>query len=781
MKNITYALRYLAKSIGNNITKVISLTLGLAVSLLVFSYVTFEASYDRFMPDKERIYQLWLNIDLDGLKDVSSMMMAPIAPTLKEEIPAIEAATRYKDWNASLFYDNEPYSARGVMVDTMFFDVLDYGVLRGDPRKIFADKNLAMISESFAKTVFGDKDPVGEVIKYNNERPFTVAGVFRDIPKNTQLGKFDALISFDLAPDFGFYTGWDGGDSFPTFVKLKKGARIEDAEALMGDFLDRHKLTEMFDKWNMTIFFAPLTKSRTTGNPTQNLALILMIVAFVTLFIAAMNYVLISISMLMKRGKTMAMLKCNGAARKDIFAISMWETVFVMLVSLILVVFIIFAADNTLKNLADISAVDLFAWERIWSPLLVILVAFALAAVIPARIFAAVPVSTAFKGGSYSKQWWKKALLFVQLVIVTLVITFLLVSIKQFNHIAKGDYGYNHKELIYTSFTGTPLQLETYKNELRAMPDIESVGAGYSLPIWGYSGQPAYDEVSGELLFSARTELIDYNYIPAMEMKILAGRNFAIDEGGDKGIINRMYAEMRGWTPEEAVGKHLSNQGAGGDIYTVIGVVEDFWIGYGNEVMPILFHNTNERLTNEEGNYRSGYVMMRLNNTSPEVIGRITEKVQSFNPTKEVSVKSYGDLVHESLWMVRLFRNIMLLVSAITLFIALMGLIGYINDEVNRRRKEIAIRKVNGADRRDVIMLIARDAAIIAVPAVVVGIAGSYFLGRMLMTLFIQKAPLNWWVFVLGALIILAVVYAIELIRTWRISGSNPVDFLKSE
>ncbi len=141
----------------------------------------------------------------------------------------------------------------------------------------------------------------------------------------------------------------------------------------------------------------------------------------------------------------------------------------------------------------------------------------------------------------------------------------------------------------------------------------------------------------------------------------------------------------------------------------------------------------------------------------------------------------YEALVDERIIFERQFRNAMILVSVVTLFIALAGLIGYLSDEIRRRSKEIAVRKVNGAGRGDIILLIARDAAIVTIPAVIVGITGSYFTGSIWMQMFQQKAGLPWWIFACGGVAVILVVYITEFVKTWRTAGINPVKMLKAE
>ena len=779
MNNFTYAFRFLFKSRGNNITRIISLSLGLFIGLLIFSYVTHDLTYDRFIPDRERVYQMWTNTGMNGMH---KELVAPIAPAMKEEFPQVEAATRFKERGMIVFYHGEDFfDVRMLSVDTCFFDVLDYGVVKGNPHEIFRDANNIMISESLAEKMFGDKDPVGEVILRRNRDPFTVMGIFKDVPRNTHIFRFDVLGSFETVAKDGLNVGWFNGDSHPTYIKLQEGADIAEVEAQLEGFFGRHGLTEKMKEWDQTYLFVPITEAHTTGNTIMRIVMILSLIALVTLFIACMNYVLISISMLMKRGKTIAMLKVNGAKKGDIFSIFLLETLLIVLVASALAVLIILCFGKQLETVTMIPVAELFAWERIWAPVLVILGIFLFVGIVPSRIFASIPVNIAFRGTASGKRRWKQTLIFIQLVCVTFVVSFLIINVRQYNHLSKSDYGYNRYDLALTSFTATFEAIASYKSELMAIPEVESVGIGYNLPIWGYSGQPAYDEITRELLFACYFCFIDHDYIPVMGMEMVDGRNFMPTDAGDKVIVNEKYVEMRGWT-DSPIGKHLMDNPDPIDPgYTIIGVVKNFWSGAGGEIVPLVFHHTKEYSIDPEMEYSSGHLMMRMSSVDNTTIEMLTQKIKSFYQTKHFEVRLYEALVDRGILYEKQFRNAMILVSVVTLFIALMGLIGYLSDEIRQRAMEIAIRKVNGAGRGDIILLIARDAAIVTLPAVVVGITGSYFVGSIWMQMFPQTAGMPWWIFACSGAAVILIVCVIEFVTTWRTAGSNPMKMINNE
>ena len=467
MKNFIYALRYFLKSGSSNVVRIFSLAIGILVGMTIFSLVTFNLTFDRFIPDRERVFQMWT--DAEGITDAGSSMVAPIAPHLQMEMPQVEAATRlWWEGESTLQLDEKVFAADSRYVDSMFFDVLDYGVLRGDARTILAQKGSVMISQSLAKRIFGNSDPVGEQLIFNETTPVTVGGIFRDIPANTWLESFDLLLSFE---DMPYPADWESWDSYPTFIKLAEGSSISEVRSGLDDFFERHGQTDKMREWKQSYYFLPITKSNTTGNDTRQISLLMAAIGFLAFFIACMNYILISISLLARRSKTIATLKCNGARQNDITAISLWETAMIVIAALLIVIVIILMMENLIARLTGVAVADLFAMERVWTPLALIVLTFVIAGFIPARIFASVPVTMAFREAKSGRKGWKQTLLFIQLTAATLVTAFLLITFKQYDHISRGDFGYDPQDVVILSpLRASCTAVEAFKSELMSMP-----------------------------------------------------------------------------------------------------------------------------------------------------------------------------------------------------------------------------------------------------------------------------------------------------------------------
>lgn len=785
MKNFLFALRYLRKLRGGTLARVVSLSLGLAVGLLVFSYANYNLTSDRCFRDGDRIYQLWVHYNAPQMTGYSSSLQAPIAPALAEEIPQIEAATRL--WGTTsddVVRGDNSFPMQYILADTMFFDVLGFDVLQGDPHRALAQENQVMISESAARTIFGKKDPVGELLLLKGTDSLTVSGVFRDPDPNQHLGKFNMLRSFEYARRT-MNTSWRGGDSFASYVKLREGVQIGQVEAQAETFIDRHELRGMMEERGMTWHFFPIAQSSRIDSPVELISWVLMALAALTLFVAAMNYVLISISTLVSRSKTIAMLKVGGARRSDIFRIFCSETAVLTLASVVVAAFLLWALQDQVLEITGTPMSELFALKRIWVPLLVILAAFALAALIPSRIFTSVLVTLAFRGVSDNRRRWKQTLLVAEIVSCTFTLTLLLLAVLQFDKLRNGDFGFEHDRIVYT-YVKTPLgNISSVCNAVASLPEVDAAGASLEVPLWGYSGMPCIDENSKELLFSCRWLLCNEGFIPAMRMHLVGGRNFTPSSNPLEAIVNETYVRMRGWTPEQALGHQITDDSSpGAPLYTIVGVVKDFrTVVATGEVEPIVFHPFSYfQKFGATDDYMLDYSMMiRLRGMSPESLEAVQRKIGEYPSGNNHTLEVYDNKLGPILFEIRSFRNIVFTVSGITLLIALMGLVGYLGDEMRRRSKEIALRKVNGASTADVLRLLARDVLWIAVPSVVVGAAVSRWGADLLVSNFVERVALRWWLFALCGAVVLLIVCAVQLVRTWRIANANPINMIKTE
>ena len=771
MQLFNYSFRYLLKKRGNTLARIISLSLGVAVALLVFSYVGLNLSFNNFFPNKERVYQVWAKSPQIG--GMAEKLVKPLAPNLVADIPQIEAAIHFEEVQKIFGTTDNLMQATTLQTNSFFFDVLDFGVVSGDPHRILSSEGAAggevMISERLARRMFGDDDPLGKKLGMD-----VVAGVFETPAVNQSIGDFDILeyLPYDSEDEI-----WTGQDSYTTFIKLCEGADIAQVEAAMPEFVRNHGIEDYCKEWQMTYHFVPLTSTIYVESDVRQMQMIYSAIALLALVVACLNYVLLTISSLAERSRTIATMKCNGASRAVVFRMLMAETFLILFVSVAVAVVLLATLHSQIFDLFGYKLSDIFALERIWIPLMVCLLAFAVAGILPALIFSLVSVDYAFRRGGDNRTWWKKSLLFLQVAMAVAVVIFLMVSNRQVSYLASADYGYKFDRLAALELSTKICDAEPIADKLRSMPFVENVGLSSQSPLSGYSGMPCVDE-EGNLLFSCRWDIVDHNYIPSMQMEIVQGRNFLSDDGADKVIVNEKYVQLRGWS-DSPIGKTIYDSSM--VPFEIVGVIADYRMMSTGEVLPIVLH-TVPYISDIAPDFK--FVVLYnilLTGIDKENMKALDEAVSSiYDDYYKYKIIPYREWIDLTFADIRQMRDGMLVVAFVVLVISLVGLCGYLQGEMARRRKEIAVRRVCGAKIGDVLAVLGMRLLWMVLPATVCGIALAVWLnGEWLSTLAQMRCDIPLWIYIVGALLVVAVVYAVQLLLSLRAASANPVDTIK--
>jgi putative ABC transport system permease protein len=435
------------------VIKIISLTSGLAVALVLFSKVAFEMSYDKFYPDADRLYRIQrkiYNLKEDKVGYDGPKINAPLPNALKTELSEIEASTVIFISPAEDFFQIEDkiFGEKVVTADTGFFDLFGIALIEGDKRKLDVDANV-FLSQSAAYRFFGTTSPVGKTI-LKGSAPLTVAGVFEDLPANSHLS-FHVLTSLPASR----MPGWNQADAFMGYVKLAPGVAAEEVEAKIPDILplyyDVKGKAERGDRDEY--FLNPVATLHTGETAVKRVILTLSIFAFSLLFIAAMNYVLISISSLARRAISVSIHKCNGASGRDIFGMLLSETAAFVCLALLFAAVLILAFRQSVEAIIQTPLSAVFSFANLWAAPVVIICLMLFAGIIPAYIFSSVPVTHLIQSYSTNKRVWKHTLLFVQFATISFIFALLVIIIKQYNLLVNHDPGYTVENMVYSDNT----------------------------------------------------------------------------------------------------------------------------------------------------------------------------------------------------------------------------------------------------------------------------------------------------------------------------------------
>ena len=656
------------------------------------------------------------------------------------------------------------------MADSLFFQTLGIDVLRGDPLHELQQKDVVFLSDRLAQKMFGDEDPIGKVISYDKQLQLTVKGVYAALPENSTMNP-EAVISIVSAWSRDWAeNSWEGGDSFFQYIRFRPGVKVdvEKFNARLEAVIQNYLPQDGKDNSSYTSIVKPLRDVYRGDDAVRRMNAITLILGLAILFIAALNYVLISISSLSYRAKAVGVHKCNGASGGTVFSMFLLETGIIILLSLILVAFLLLNFREMIEEMLEVRLTSLFALGRIWVPLSVIGILFLIGGVLPGRMFSRIPVSQVFRHYTEGKKGWKRPLLFIQFLGVAFICGLMCVIMAQYHYVLSKETGYDARRIATSDINfESDSERDAARQFFRGLPYVEDVESASYPPCIGMSGMRILNE-SGQSLFSSRYCVETENYPKMMGMAMKEGR---MARERNEAVVNETFAKTMRWG-DDVVGRivHQGNTNLG-DL-RVVGVLKDFHTAS--------FYVSQQSLIVRCGRF-GGCIHVRLKEPFAENLRRLNTEAATAFPTKTVDFYSLEFEMQDAYGVVRVFRDATILAAVVMFFVMLMGLIGYTTDEVRRRSKEIAIRKVNGAESSTILEMLSRDVLWVATPAVIMGTIGSWYVNGIWMDLFAIQVPLGWPVYVLVGIANLLIITVCVIWKAWRIANENPVQSIKSE
>lgn len=771
MRQIYYSIRTLLRERSSNIIRIISLSLGLTIGILLFSQIAFELNYEQCYPESERLAivrgQITNLTSGETMGDDGSnydyTVCDPIAATLAQDMPEeIESACcvlsggQYK-----MYYENKLIQdTHYIYADTCFFQTFGIPVLKGNPKDMIMPGSV-FVSESFARKIFGDEEPVGKILSADKQNDFTIRGVYKDVPENTML-THDFVVSIHRDGGYQGGAGWNGNDVFYAFLRLHHVSDIDKVNSKIQRVIEKYTSSQI-DDWKEDYSIIPLVKYHLESSEVHKRLFIYGFLGFAIFFVAIMNYMLISIANLSRRAKSVGVHKCNGASSANIFGMFMAETGLLVILSVLVSFLLIINTRGIIEDLLSVRLSSLFTWGTLWIPLLTIVILFLLAGGMPGRLFSRIPVTQVFRRYTDGKTGWKRSLLFIQFSGVSFVLGLLLVTLLQYNHLMNRDMGINIPGLVQAE-TWLPKETVIHvTDELRRQPMVEGVGVAMNSVLGQYWTRGLMSN-DGKRIATLNFNNCSYNYPEVMGMKIIEGTT--LKKQNDL-LVNEELVRLMKWT-DGAVGKKLNDVSG-----TIVGVFRDVrnYSFYANQAPIVL-------IGDENANHAFD---VRLKEPYKENLKRLNEYVESTFPNVALRFISMDSMIESMYQDVYRFRNSVWITSCFILLIVIMGLIGYVNDETQRRSKEIAIRKVNGAEASHVLRLLIRDILYVAASSILIGIVTAYFVGKAWLEQFAEQIDMNPLLFVGTAFLVLLLIVVCVVLRAWNIANENPVNSIKAE
>jgi len=802
---LKHSFRALSRQKSYVFINVLGLAIGLVCSIIIVLFIRYELSYDQYNVDKDRMYRVILHGKLGGQEVRVTSTASVIAPTMYNEFPEVEMFLRLNSWGRTIIkYEDKYFTENDFLeADSTFFEFYTLPLLRGNAKTVLNESHYVVISESMAKKIFGEEDPVNKLIQIaNDETMYRVTGVMADIPENTHF-RASMIGSFMTNPRSSD-NEWLS-NSFETYVRLKSDNLMESANERFAPMIEKYvgpvilqyfgvTMEQFFEAGNKYgMFLQPLTEIHLDPSIEQDLRAandpkylwIFGSIAVLIIIIAAVNFMNLSTAQAVKRAKEVGIKKVCGSTQPRLILQFLTETFILSLFALILAIFITEVSlpyFNDLLNL-DLSVGYFENWYTI--PVLFLLcigIGF-IAGVYPAFYLSSFNPYKVLKGNLRSGKEngkLRSVLVVIQFVISIILIVGTIIMFRQLEYMQKKKLGFDKEEIFVISNASTiGEKVQPFKDELLNVKGVLSVSASTAIPGRNNNNNGYMLKGRDEESFLLQTSWADKDFLKTYGMILESGRYFdEVSTSEEQGcIVNQ--AAVKSYFPDDPFAARFMVGEDESDDFTlmpVIGIVEDFHHeSLRSPITPYII-----RFKEEGMNW--GYISIRLApNTTAETIKTIEEIWGTF--TTDSPMQSY----FMDKGVERMYREekqngqLSILFTIISIFIAALGLYGLTSFAIAQRTKEIGIRKTLGASIGNIWYLFAREIIILVLIATVISVPLIWWVADNWLQNYYYRINVEVTDFVYGFLIAILIALTTISYRTIRSAMANPVDSLRSE
>ena len=773
-----------------------ALTISLAACFIIYFWISYELSYDRLNTNADRVFRVALRVDAENQPTKQFAPTAPpLMPALLKDFPEIEKAVRINHAEPVISYSGQHFFANNFFyADAAFFEVFGCPLLKGDPHAVLTNTNAAVITESMAKKLFGNKEPIGQIITINDTVLLTISGVAKDLPANNHFN-FDVLASIKLLErQLGsrLMGGW-WFNSFYTYVLLKRPSDATALNAKIADIMDTYNAKQNKEMGLKGMHFLQPLKSihlhsdlageLNPNGSIQSLRILGWIAGFL-LLVACINYVNLTTATSFKRSKEIGLKKVVGASFSQLMTQFLTEAVLISFISVILAV----GLAVTLLPLFNKLAATQISIAAQFSPQFITgLILFSILLGIAAGFFPSFYLSRIKPLITIRKTFLKphtafslrKVLVVFQFSITVALIIATIVAWQQLYYMQTKDLGFSKEQVLNISLHNRTERLarELIKKELTSVAGITDVSAAQKTPGSALDYAMVRPEgVPKEHTQTMASLITDFNFIKTYQLKIVAGRAFSTEYGSDSAdfIINEAAVKDFSWgKPENAIGKSFVWGGKEGK---VIGVVKDFnFNSLQQKVQPMVMHIQPEWFT-----FNSISVRLPPQNikTTMRSLEAAWKRVLPNHPIEYSFVDEEFDKQYKT---ERQLTNLSVIFSILIIFISCLGLLGLTTVAVSQRTKEIGVRKVLGASVSGIAALLSKDFVRLVVIAIIIASPIAWWMMNNWLNDFAYRINIQWWVFAFAGLLAVIIAFITVSFQAIKVAIANPIKSLRTE
>ncbi len=792
---IKLGIRNLINQKSYTIINVLGLSIGIAAFALIFLHIQYELGYNKHMPHADQLYRCVEIQQAPGVGEQHvAVTMGPLAEALVNDFPEVDKAARILYWGAQPIFVNDRFYNQDfiLFVDSEVFDLFGVELILGDTATALKELNSFVLSERLAYKMFGSAEAaMGEVVKIS-DKSFIITAVMENQPEQSSI-RMEALVPFDyMETRYTWLTSW-GSNSIDTYVRLKEGTDLKQLSEKFPDFVNKH--VEVEDaSWQWKLYLQSLDdvhlksghikfQVQNYGQGNIQMVVAFSIIAALIILLACVNFVNLSIAQSVKRSREVGMRKVMGADRFNLMNQFLGESFILTLLSMVVALLLAHYLLPFFNDVLGASfSLDLPGNQTFTLGLVVVLVLVSLVAgIYPAFYLSRLDPIAVLKSGVDSKGsssgLLTKALVIFQFVISIGMIFSISVIYDQFNYALNKDLGINYTDVVTVSLYGKneEAHVDYLKNEFQKNANI--LGVSFVSEVNGVAGSQSSIHVddSAETAISVRLGYVDYNFFELMDIPVIAGRNFSEEYAMDDSvsiILNRAAVDFLGW--DDPIGKQFQPFLDTITHMKVIGVIEDYhYYSIHSKIEPAVYMVSPER---------SHKLVVRVHATNQKETIAYMEKIWDEHfPSLPFSHQFATERLRREYKSEESTFKIFSFFTLLSLVISCLGLYGLTALIVERKNREIGIRKVFGGSAYQIIRLLTSNFVKLILIAGVVATPLAWYLMNLALESFAYHISIT-WVYFLEAIVIAVVVALLTIIyHALRAASANPVETLRYE
>jgi putative ABC transport system permease protein len=784
------AFRSLLKNKLFSFINILSLSLSMTLCMMTMLKTMDTLSYDTFHKNGDRIYRIISEIhNNDGGQWTLASSPLPLLERINNDLPFIESSTHLYPIVDVGSDGVKEISINSAFTSPAFFKVFDFTLEHGNPQAALEKPKSVVLSKKAARKFFDMDDPTGKLISFKRLGTFVITGILKDNQSKSHID-FEAYLSASSVEQLELdkklpekLKNWNSFENAYTYVLLRSDAERIDLDrglgvltkeinkgATSGKFILRSQALTSITPGTDSVF-NDIGRGGSWGKIFAEVG-----VAFIILLAAAFNYTNLSIARALTRMREVAIRKVAGAKRAQIFFQFIAESVLVAIAALaIALVFLSFILEYQPFN-DGYEAVPVVQLNLYLLFIFLVLAIFSgvLAGAMPAWILSSFKAIRLMKNVATEKIMTgltlRKVLLVFQFTVSITVLIFLTVFYRQFSFMATADPGYRTENILSIPFSGHDREIIT--NELSRLSDVENISST-SENFGGRSGGtlPVALNEDEKQPFKFHFYTTDEHVLEVFGLTLIAGRNFESNKKNEVFINETAVTTLGFKTAKEAVGQTLWVFDSMN--VSVAGVVKDFYYqGVGNAVTPLV-------LTNDQGNLN--FLNVRISSgQDSKALAQIESTWKRVFPDRAFAF-SWLQKDHQERHGQRASISFLGFLSFMTITIAALGLLGLVVYTVETKRKEISIRKIIGADIRQLLVLLSKGFVTLLLTAGFIAIPVGYVAGQFFLMNFANRISIGAGTLVFSFLFLLALGLSMILSQTYKAASANPVDALRSE